>query len=211
MTPTSGNDTDKQSALKACAKTLFSDQGFKTTNIAEITACAGTAVGTFYLYYDSKDALFMELFLEENVRLKKQILELVDPSGDPMTVLQQMMGLNLQGMQANPILREWYNREVFEKIETRYREAHGIDRMDFLYGEFLVLINQWQDQGKMRADIDAEMIMALFGAIINLDTHKEEIGLQFFPEIQALLAEFVMKGLTDQADPAQAESEDGSA
>ena len=48
-----------------------------------------------------------------------------------------------------------------------------------------------------RQDLDSEMIMMIFAAIVNIDTHKDEIGLQYFPELLEILTEFVMKGLTD--------------
>jgi hypothetical protein len=41
------------------------------------------------------------------------------------------------------------------------------------------------------------MIMAIFGAIIRIGYHKEEIGLQYFPELQDYITEFVLKGLTE--------------
>ncbi|MCB5260361.1 MAG: hypothetical protein LHW48_07815 [Candidatus Cloacimonetes bacterium] len=49
----------------------------------------------------------------------------------------------------------------------------------------------------MRKDIDSKMIMMIFVAIINVDTHKEEIGLEYFPQLLALITEIVMKGLTN--------------
>jgi hypothetical protein len=49
----------------------------------------------------------------------------------------------------------------------------------------------------MTKDIDSEFIMAIFAALINIDTHKEEIGIQYFPHILDCLTEFVVKGLTD--------------
>ncbi|WP_242832622.1 TetR/AcrR family transcriptional regulator [Clostridium saccharoperbutylacetonicum] len=39
--------------------------------MSDITKKAGIGVGTFYNYYSSKEKLFMEIFLEENVKLKK--------------------------------------------------------------------------------------------------------------------------------------------
>ena len=47
----------------------------------------------------------------------------------------------------------------------------------------------------MRDDIDSELIMAIFTALIVIDTHKEEIGLQYFPQILDYLTEFTMRGL----------------
>ena len=46
----------------------------------------------------------------------------------------------------------------------------------------------------MRNDIDAEMIMAIFTALINIDTLKE-IGLQYFPQVLEYLTKFIMEGL----------------
>lgn len=188
---------DKRKLLYDCAKELFGVKGFKDTNISEITQKAGVAVGTFYKYYPSKEKLFMDIFLEENVKLKKRFLKSLDLTQSPLEIMRQMMALNAEGMNTNPILREWYNKSVFEKIEKLYREENGIQVVDFLYDTFLKLVNEWQVQGKMRKDIDSKMIMMVFAAIINIDTHKEEIGIEYFPQLLALIAELVMKGLMD--------------
>lgn len=190
--------SNKKANIYNCGRELFSSKGFKDTNISDITKMAGIGVGTFYNYYSSKEKLFMEIFLEENVKLKKIIIASIDLEGDPINVTKEMMYLNFKGMSSNPILKEWYNRDVFNKIEKSYREENGIDYLDFMYDSFIEVVKKWQSEGKMRKDIEAEMIMAIFGALINVDTHKEEIGLQYFPQILDYLAEFVMKGLTNQ-------------
>ena len=186
---------EKKEAILKAARTLFSQQGYKTTSISEITDMAGIATGTFYLYFESKPQLFMDLFLEENLKLKKQLMEKIDLTADPRLVIQQIMMLNMEGMSTNPILREWYNREVFDKIEQKYREEKGIDQLDFFYSIFIEVVRKWQTEGKMRNDIDSEMVMALFTAIIKIDEHKEEIGIQYFPQILDHLFGFLMEGL----------------
>jgi len=47
--------------------------------------------------------------------------------------------------------------------------------------------------------MDSELIMAIFTALINIDTHKEEIGFHHFPHILDYLVEFTIKGLTDRS------------
>ena len=69
--------------------------------------------------------------------------------------------------------------------------------MNFLYDSFIEIVKKWQLEGKLRSDIGADMIMAIFGALINVDTHKEEIGIQYFPQVLEYLSEFTMKGLMD--------------
>ncbi len=188
---------DKRMLIYHCAKELFSIKGFKDTNISEITQKAGMAVGTFYKYYPSKEKLFLDIFLEENAKLKKHCLQSLDLTRSPLEVVGQMLALNAEGTNTNPILKEWYNKNVFEKIEKLYREENGLQAVDFLYDSFLEIVKVWQAQGKIRKDIDSKMIMMVFAAIINVDTHKEEIGHEYFPQLLVLITELVMKGLTN--------------
>ena len=188
---------DKKVEILSCGRELFRAQGFKDTNVADIMKIAGLGTGTFYNYYSSKDKLFMDIFLEENVKLKKSIIKSIDLEGDPVNVMKEIIVLNNQGMNSNPILKEWYNKDVFNKIEKIYRDENGLQNVDFVYDSFIEVVKKWQSAGKMRSDIDAEMIMGIFAALINVDTHKEEIGLQYFPLVLEYLGEFAMKGLMD--------------
>ncbi len=188
---------DKKTEIFTCGKELFSTKGFKDTNVSNITKMAGIGVGTFYNYYPSKEKLFLEIFLEENAKLKRSIMESLDLDEEPLKLIKQLFALNIQGMYANPILKEWYNRDVFGKIEQLYREENGIHAVDFLYDSFAELVKKWQTEGKMRNDIDCGLIMAFFTALINIDTHKEEIGIHYFPQLLDYLEEFIMKGLMD--------------
>lgn len=194
---------DKKAAILESGRKLFSTRGFKDTNVAEITKTAGIATGTFYIYYSSKDKLFMDIYLEENAKLKRSIIETLDLERSPMEIMQQMMLLNYRGMLANPILKEWYNKDVYNKLERAFREEKGMDSMAFLNEGLAELVKRWQADGKMRKDIAADMILAIFSALLNVETHKEEIGIKYFPELLGYLAEFTMKGLMDGPEKKQ--------
>lgn len=193
--------TDKKAALYTAGKAIFISKGYKETNVADITEKAGFATGTFYNYYPSKDALFMEIYLDENAKLKRKIMKNIDLSADPLLVMQTMMMLNYQGMLASPILKEWYNREIFSKIEQNFRKQSGMKSADFLYDVFIEVVKKWQADNRMRCDISPEMIMAIFSALINVETHKDEIGLEYFPDLINYLSEFTMKALMDGPKP----------
>lgn len=188
---------DKKAELFRCGKELFGRKGFKDTSVADITRMAGFAVGTFYNYYPSKEKLFIEIFIEENKALKRKLTAAINPDDEPRELIRKALMLNAEGMKSNPILSQWYNRDVFIKIEKLFREENGMGVMDFFYKDVAELIRTWQAEGKIRKDIDSGLIMAMFMAIINIDTHKEEIGLQYFPKLQEFLTEFVLNGLTE--------------
>jgi AcrR family transcriptional regulator len=188
---------DKKAVLLKCAKKLFSENGYKNTNIARITKLAEMATGTFYNYYSSKDGIFMDIYIEENKKLKEKLMKSINLDDNPMEVIKQLTKMNYQGMIANPILKEWYNRELFIKIEETFKKEKGLDKVDFFYDSIIDVVKYWQENGKMRKDISPEMIMAIFTAIINVDLHKEEIGIDYFPDLLMHLSTFTMEGLMD--------------
>lgn len=186
---------DTRTALFDCGKKLFERNGFKNTNVSDITKSAKIGTGTFYNYYSSKEELFMAIYMEENEVLKRTILKSIDFNQEPQSLIKELMRLNFEGMKSNPILKEWYNKDVSDKIELYFREQKGMEGLDFMYQDFIEIIDKWQTEGKMRSDINSGMIMAIFTAIITIETHKEEIGLQYFPQILEYLTEFTMNGL----------------
>ena len=188
---------DKKAELFRCGKELFGSKGFKDTNIADITRMAGVAVGTFYNYYPSKEKLFMEIYLAENEALKRRMMAVVNPNDEPLQFIKRVIKFNYEGIRNNPILCQWYNKDVYDKLERLFKEENGMGVSEIYQKEEKALIQTWQAEGKIRNDISSEMIMAMFTAIISIDTHKEEIGLQYFPELQDHLTDFVLKGLTD--------------
>lgn len=48
-------------ALLSAARSLFAEQGYGKTTVADITRAAGRAHGTFYLYFDNKRDVFSAL------------------------------------------------------------------------------------------------------------------------------------------------------
>lgn len=59
-----------RSRLLAAAKHLLATKGFHATKIADIAAAADVGTGTFYLYFPTKDALFVDLVRETAIAAK---------------------------------------------------------------------------------------------------------------------------------------------
>ncbi|MEK3834473.1 MULTISPECIES: TetR/AcrR family transcriptional regulator [unclassified Paenibacillus] len=190
---------DKKAEIFRCGKELFSSKGFKDTNISDITKMCGYAVGTFYNYYASKEKLFIDIYLQENEKLKRSILQSsVNLDDEPAKVLKEIMALNYSGINTNPILKEWYNKALFSKLEKEFYEHGGIEGIhEMMNSGTLELIRHWKSRGKIRTDLEDGMILALFNSIPYIDIHKEEIGASHFPQLLDYIVEFIMKGLTD--------------
>lgn len=190
---------DKKANIFNSGRELFYSKGFKDTNVSDIAKMAGIGVGTFYNYYSSKEELFLEIYIKENEDLKKRIFQTIDLNADPVTLVTKLVTQNIREMNSNPILKEWYNRELFNKLEKYFYEKGGFESIDELMGSGKAeLIKKWKAEGKIRNDLDDEMIGAIFDSITYIDIHKNEIGIKYFPQILLHITEFIMKGLTDR-------------
>ncbi|MBP1893832.1 TetR/AcrR family transcriptional regulator [Paenibacillus lactis] len=186
----------KKEDIFKCGKEIFSSKGFKKTSIAEIAKLAGIGVGTFYNYYSSKEQLFLEIYIEENENLKKRLFESLDLEQEPLELINQLVTKNIEAVNTNPILKEWYNRDFYKELEQYYRQE-GSKNLDSFRSLYTELFKAWKSAGKIRADIDEELLPVFFDSLVYIDTHKDEIGIQYFPQIIQYLAEFILKGLTD--------------
>ncbi|MCD0449237.1 TetR/AcrR family transcriptional regulator [Actinocorallia sp. API 0066] len=59
--PTSIRGRRTRLAIVQAAREIFAERGFDEARIAEITTRAGVAYGSFYTYFDSKEAVFKEI------------------------------------------------------------------------------------------------------------------------------------------------------
>lgn len=61
--------------ILAAAKSVFAENGYHATTIADIARAAGLSYGSIYWYYESKEALFLELMSAEAGALRERIAE----------------------------------------------------------------------------------------------------------------------------------------
>ena len=61
--------------ILAAAEQAFAELGFHSASIVKITEAAGVAQGTFYLYFESKQAVFEEVLLDLNHRVRQAMAE----------------------------------------------------------------------------------------------------------------------------------------
>lgn len=72
----------RQKLLDA-AEAVFGELGYERASIVEITRAAGVAQGTFYVYFPSKKAVFVELVWELNKKLRRSLRTATDALVDP--------------------------------------------------------------------------------------------------------------------------------
>jgi AcrR family transcriptional regulator len=122
----------RQKVLDA-AEQIFGEVGYERASIVEITRSAGVAQGTFYVYFPSKKAVFVELVWELNTKLRRRLREASDALVDPdrfalertgaitfLTFVRDHQNLYRIVRQAEFVDEPLY-REYYEKLSAGYR------------------------------------------------------------------------------------------
>ena len=184
---------DKKMALEKAAHDIFYEKGYKDTNISEITNRAGMAIGSFYKYYSSKEDIFLAIYIQENERIKKEIINKIDWSEKPSQVVHNFLGYISIELSHNAILAEWYNKNISSLLHNYYYSDEGKNNYFFYQFSEKVLRNWIKEKKCSKKNIQNGM--DILNAIYYLDSHVNEIGLTNYPESINQLVEYLIKGM----------------
>jgi AcrR family transcriptional regulator len=158
-------ETRRQRILEA-ATTVFARKGYRHTSVADIIEAAGIARGTFYLYFQSKEEIFLALidrWFEDTTRRLEQVAD---------------MPASLEETRCKKLgeIRGWFEffRERRELALIVFREAVAIDdRFEERMEQLLARINQLRGQhmrqmqqaGYFRTDANIDFLNACLNGI----------------------------------------------
>ena len=81
-----------QRKLLDAAAIEFGERGFHEASISSITRRAGVALGSFYTYFDSKDAIFRALVLDMSDAVKTAARDAIADETDPLAIERAALG-----------------------------------------------------------------------------------------------------------------------
>jgi TetR/AcrR family fatty acid metabolism transcriptional regulator len=97
-------DEEKRKKILDAATKVFARVGFSNTRIQDVAQEAGIAHGTVYLYFKSKDDLFISIFQESLGELIDYISSEVQKKDSAEDKLRRMISLQLDIIEENPDL-----------------------------------------------------------------------------------------------------------
>ena len=189
MTRITKDPDERRSELIACAQKLFYTKGYESTSVGDIVDEVGVAKGTFYYYFDSKQAILEALvkeLTEQSVALLHEIvadetLPVLSKWARAFQVVaawkaerkaEMLAMLHVMHMDENMLL--WY------KFQTR--------TVQMLSPEFANIIAQGVEEGVFETEFVEESagitlsIMqslsdSLYGILLNPDNYKDPAAL----------------------------------
>ena len=86
--PRSARGARTRAKLVAAARTVFERDGYLDSRVADISAEANTATGSFYTYFDSKEEIFAAVLAELQDDMLHQHIQEVVGDDDPAAVIE---------------------------------------------------------------------------------------------------------------------------
>ncbi len=172
----------RRAHILEAAQKVFVEHGLAAATMEQVAAAAGLSKGTLYLYFHSKDELFMGLaaeILEAACSALEPIAE--DVSVDGLIMFRRMATAYAQVAMTRPnTIRNaliWFASGDLVDTETEGFLAYR-RRLDVIIGHLCGAFERGQRDGSIRSDLDPVLIMTLFwpslaSAVVTANTTEE--------------------------------------
>ena len=167
---------DIRARLLAAARLRFGRYGLLKTTVGELAADAGVGKGSFYLFFESKEALFFAAWEEAEAALERELLEDLARSSTPAERVEELLLAAATRLERDPLLRQLTDSRVMAALEARLPAeqlaAHRREDRELILG----LARGWKRDGTLRPGIDIELLFDLTSAMVALALGRELLG-----------------------------------
>ena len=184
---------DKKQALKAAAYDIFSKKGYKATGISEIAKQAGVAVGSFYNYYESKEAIFLDIYIDENNRARQAMIDDINWKIDMVELISQIFRQSRHLVASNKILAEWYNPAIADELHNYYSSEEG--KVGNPFHQFLVKTFTDRMMAEGYSEEKIQDILQVYNLFYYMDMHITENDFPNIGRTVEILATNFIKGI----------------
>lgn len=185
-----------EGVLLESGRRLFAAQGVRKTSLGELVAPAGVAKSTFYLFFDSKEALYLDLMVREAAEVKRRVIDHgLLTGGDTRDGLRRFLHATLEEFAANPLWRRLIAHP--EEMDAVARRITPDDAARIPDNPAAALAAFLADHAGDLVDADPAVITGVLQAVLLVPLHADRLaGPAHYPQIVDLLVDIVATGLT---------------
>lgn len=171
-------------------KECFEKYGLKKTNVEDLTQAAGISKGAFYLFYRSKEELFLEILEGFEAQFREELFSHVLNPGMPAREnFRELLKKAFLTWESSVMLKN-FSQEEFEylvrKLPPEKVEQHILND-DAFVAQF---IQKWQEQG-LSLSADPKTVSGLLKALFFVSLHKDDLGKDAYPGTMELLIDLI--------------------
>ncbi|WP_435074728.1 TetR/AcrR family transcriptional regulator [Halorubrum sp. HHNYT27] len=185
--------------LVAAGRELFERFGFERTRIKDVTDAVGIGTSTFYRFYDSKEALYVEVLVAEREELEAAIAEAVAAADTPREEVRVLLKTTLREVRSNPLISSLIVDGELRAFQDRIADAEGDEGISpAATGSNLPFAARWAGLDAFRYD-DPQLIDELFVSLVfTARSRNAPIGAdsdEAYERVEDALIETIVDGL----------------
>ncbi len=185
--------------LRAAATELFTTRGVRKTSLEDLTTAAGISKSSFYSFFASKEALFLDLMMEEMGVIGPRLAAVVASASGARDQLAGLFRAIVAVLDDHPLYRRLLTHP--EELKA-VRDRLGEDDLEQVQRELITPLTDFvaraQQEGRI-AKADPAAVVGLFQAVSVVHVNAGEFDPAAYPAVLDLLIDTVVTGLT--ADP----------
>lgn len=140
--------------LHETGRELFARYGLDKTTIGELTEPAGIATGTFYQFYDSKEALYLEILEAYGEELVPRLLDnSFEAHDDPEEAITAFLEAIMHEFESNPLIHQIIVEDEYDRLRAQYSDEEIAAGREESIEYFLPYIERWYDDGQVTGQI----------------------------------------------------------
>ena len=199
-------DRDRErirSQLIDAGRDLFTQYGFERTRISDLTAEVEIGTSTFYQFFDSKEALYVEVLLAERKSLEAKIADAVSEVEGPREEVRVLLKTTLSEVRANPLISSLIVDGELRALQDRIADAEADGDAIATGGRNsqLPFAEHWAELEAFRYD-DPELIDQMFISLVfTVRSRNAPIGADSdaaYERVEDALIETIVAGLFDE-------------
>ncbi len=189
-------ETIRERLLQA-GRDCFMRYGLKRTTIEDLTGPAGIAKASFYLFFDSKEALYLQIMFDEMPAMMQRLAEAsYEKTDDTREALVLLMKAVVHEIETNAFSKEIIDQpEEFMRMAQSLNFEEIIEQAQALYVPMFQWFSEKQAAGEIIGGDPQELVFAL-GMIKLLPINRDRIPEPLYERMYALMPQVIADGLT---------------
>jgi AcrR family transcriptional regulator len=178
------------------AHQCFIAKGLKNTSIEEITSSVSIAKSSFYVFFESKEMLYLELLALEGEEIERQVWPRVEVEKDVREAIKVYLHAMSSELESKILTERLItNLEEYKMVTRKVNPQYSATKTLRSIVPVMEFIKKNKESGYL-IDEDIEIIAGVIRAALAMIVHKRDFGEEIYPKVQEVIFDAVANELT---------------
>lgn len=182
--------------LREAGRQLFGTYGLQKTTIEDLTENIDIGTSTFYLFYDSKEELYVAVLEEAGKEVRRRMSEAgVTETDDPQEAVEQLLRVVIEEIERNPIAKRiTVDPETRQRLQDHRSEAERTADHEADVQFIRSVVDPFLEDDRLHGQ-DSEVVAEAIAAIPYLCLHRDEISDDNYQQVLEFVVETFARGV----------------